>query len=40
MDPDVISDKEENCVVCGMTLELIGGGGRTGILFGFNSIAL
>ena len=32
MDPDIISDNEESCVVCGMTLELIGGGGRMDIL--------
>ncbi len=34
MDPDILSDNEENCVVCEMTLELIGGGGRVGILSG------
>jgi RND family efflux transporter MFP subunit len=34
MDPDILSDKEESCPVCEMTLELIGGGGRVGILSG------
>ena len=32
MDPEIISDNEEDCVVCDMPLELIGGGGRTDIL--------
>ncbi len=32
MDPEIISDNEENCVVCDMPLELIGGGGRIDIL--------
>ncbi len=32
MDPEIISDNEENCVECDMPLELIGGGGRIDIL--------